>query len=141
MRLPEPGERPSGILWFAAVVSLLLPVAGVAAALYGVYRITEADSAGWYWVAAGTLLVLADMAVDWMWAQPTIGKSDEPNLNRRGAELVGQIVMVVEPIEVEVRGKVRAADTVWAAEGIKAAVGKRVRVIGVKGTVLTVAAT
>jgi membrane protein implicated in regulation of membrane protease activity len=36
---------------------------------------------------------------------------------------------------------VRAADTVWAAEGVKAAVGKRVRVVGVKGTVLTVAAT
>ena len=128
-------------MWFAAVVSLLLPVAGVAAAFYGIYRITDADSYGWFWVAAGTLLVLADMAVDWTWARPTIGESDEPNLNRRGAELVGQIVMVVEPIEVEVRGKVRAADTVWVAEGIKAAVGKRVRVVGVKGTVLTVAAT
>jgi len=36
-----------------------------------------------------------------------VGKSDEPNyLNRRGAELVGQIVMVVEPIEAGGRGKV-----------------------------------
>jgi membrane protein implicated in regulation of membrane protease activity len=33
---------------------------------------------------------------------------------------------------------VRAADTVWAAEGCQAAAGKRVRVAGVKGTVLTV---
>ena len=32
----------------------------------------------------------------------------------------------------------RAADTVWAAEGVAAVVGKRVRVVGVKGTVLTV---
>jgi membrane protein implicated in regulation of membrane protease activity len=88
-------------------VSLLLPVAGVAAALYGVYRITEADSSGWYWVAAGTLLVLADMTVDWIWARPAVAKSDEPNLNRRGAELVGQVVMVVEPIELEGRGKVQ----------------------------------
>jgi membrane protein implicated in regulation of membrane protease activity len=141
MRLPEPGERPSGILWFVAVVSLLLPVAGVAVALYGVYRITDADSSGWYWVAAGTFLVLADMVVDWTWARPAVAKSDEPNLNRRGAELVGQVVMVVEPIEAEGRGKVRAADTVWAAEGVAAVVGKRVRVVGVKGTVLTVAAT
>ena len=141
MRLPEPGERPSGILWFAAVVSLLLPVAGVAVALYGIYRITDSDSSGWYWVAAGTLLILADMAVDWTWARPAAAKSDEPNLNRRGVELVGQVVMVVEPIETEGRGKVRAADTVWAAEGVKAAVGKRVRVVGVKETVLTVTAT
>jgi inner membrane protein len=119
----------------------LLPIAGVAVALYGVYRIMDADGAGWYWLAAGTLLVLADMAVDWIWARPAVAKSDEPNLNRRGAELVGQVVMVVEPIEAEGRGKVRAADTVWAAEGIAAVVGKRVRVVGVKGTVLTVAAT
>ena len=64
MRLPEPGERPSGILWFAAVVSLLLPVAGVAVALYGVYTVADRDSSGWYWVAAGTLLILADMAIN-----------------------------------------------------------------------------
>ena len=128
-------------MWLTAVGSLLLPVAGVAVALYGVFKIANEDTAGWYWVGAGTLLILADMVVDWVWARPAVGKSDEPNLNRRGAELVGQIVMVVEPIEAEGRGKVRAADTVWAAEGVKAAVGKRVRVVGVKGTVLTVAAT
>ncbi len=141
MQLPEPAERPSAVLWLAAVGSLLLPVAGVAVALYGVFKIADADTTGWYWVGAGTLLIVADMLVDWIWARPAIGKSDEPNLNRRGAELIGQIVLVVEPIEAEGRGKVRAADTVWAAEGVKAAVGKRVRVVGVKGTVLTVAAT
>ncbi len=128
-------------MWLAAVGSLLLPVAGVAVALYGVFKIANQDGAGWYWVGAGTLLILADMVVDWLWARPAVARSDEPNLNRRGAELIGQIVLVVEPIEAEGRGKVRAADTVWAAEGIKAAVGKRVRVTGVKGTVLTVAAT
>ena len=35
------------------------------------------------------------------------------------------------------RGAVRAADTVWAAEGCEAAAGTRVRVAGVKGTVLS----
>jgi membrane protein implicated in regulation of membrane protease activity len=79
----------------------LLPIAGVAVALYGVYRIMDAYGSGWYWVAAGTLLVLADTAVDWIWARPAVAKSDEPNLNRRGAELVGQVVMVEEPIEAE----------------------------------------
>lgn len=141
MLLPEPDQRPSAVLWLAAVASLLLPVGGVAVALYGVYRIASEDTTGWLWVAAGTAMIVADMVVDWVWARPILSKSDEPNLNRRGAELVGQIVLVVEPIEAGGRGKVRAADTVWAAEGVKAAVGKRVRVTGVKGTVLTVAAT
>jgi membrane protein implicated in regulation of membrane protease activity len=93
------------------------------------------------WVGAGTLIIVTDMVLDWAWAGPAAGKSDEPTLNRRGAEFIGQIVLVVEPIEADGRGKVRAADTVWVAEGVKAAVGKRVRVVGVKGTVLTVAAT
>ena len=141
MRLPERDARPGAILWLAAVASLLLPVAGVALSLYGVFEIANEDAAGWLWVGAGAFLVVADMVVDWVWARPAISESDEPNLNRRGAELVGQIVMVVEPIEAEGRGKVRAADTVWAAEGVKAALGKRVRVVGVRGTVLTVAAT
>jgi inner membrane protein len=141
MQPPERDGRPSAILWLVAVTSLLLPVAGVALSLIGVFKIANEDAAGWYWVGAGTLMVVADMVVDWVWARPAVGKSDEPNLNRRGAELVGRIVMVVEPIEAEGRGKVRAADSVWAAEGVKAAVGKRVRVVGVKGTVLTVAAT
>jgi hypothetical protein len=141
MRLPEPAERPSALLWLAAAASLLLPAAGVALALYGVFRIANDDLSGWMWVGVGTLVIVADMVLDWAWAGPAAGKSDEPTLNRRGAELVGQIVLVVEPIEADGRGKVRAADTVWAAEGVKAAVGKRVRVVGVKGTVLTVAAT
>lgn len=141
MRLPEPAEHPSALLWLAAAASLLLPAAGVALALFGIFKIVNDDLSGWMWVGVGTLVVVADMVLDWAWARPAVGKSDEPTLNRRGAELIGQIVLVVEPIEADGRGKVRAADTVWAAEGVTAAVGKRVRVTGVKGTVLTVAAT
>jgi len=141
MRLPEPAERPSALLWLAAGASLLLPATGLALPLYGIVRIAEKDLAGWAWVGVGTFVIVADMVLDWAWAGPAAGKSDEPTLNRRGAELIGQVVLVVEPIEADGRGKVRAADTVWAAEGVKAAVGKRVRVTGVKGTVLTVAAT
>jgi membrane protein implicated in regulation of membrane protease activity len=141
MRIPEPAERPSALLWLAATASLLLPAAGVALALYGIFRIVDDDLSGWVWVGVGTLVIVTDMVLDWAWAGPVADKGDEPTLNRRGAELIGQIVLVVEPIEADGRGKVRAADTVWTAEGVKAAVGKRVRVVGVKGTVLTVAAT
>jgi len=140
MLLPDRGERPSALLWLAAGVSLLLPVAGVAIALFGLFKVANGDAIGWYWIGGGAALIVADMAIDWVWARPAVSRSDEPNLNRRGAELVGQIVLVVEPIEAGGRGKVRAADTVWPAEGVKAAVGKRVRVAGVKGTVLTVEA-
>ena len=129
------------MLWLAAAASLLLPAGGVALALYGIFKIINDDLFGWMWVGVGTLIIVTDMVLDWAWARPAAGKSDEPTLNRRGAELIGQIVLVVEPIEADGRGKVRAADTVWTAEGVKTAVGKRVRVTGVKGTVLTVTPT
>jgi membrane protein implicated in regulation of membrane protease activity len=51
---------------------------------------------------------------------------------------VGQVVVVVDALEPGARGSVRAADSLWAAEGCSAPTGARVRVIGVKGTVLAV---
>jgi len=140
MQHPEKDQSPGAFLWLAAAVSVLLPVAGVGTALFGLYREVSGDSTGWYWVGAGVVLILADMALDKFWAHPRIAQSDEPDLNRRGAELVGQAVTVVEPIEAGGRGSVRAGDTVWAAEGCEADAGTRVRVAGVRGTVLIVEA-
>ncbi len=138
MRFPERDDRPSAFLWLAAVAGLLLPVVGVATAIYGIFMGASGDRSGWYWAGAGVVLVLADIVIDSLWANPRVSRSDEPELNRRGAELVGQVVVVVEAIERDGRGTVRAADTIWAAEGCAAAPGNRVRITGVKGTVLTV---
>jgi membrane protein implicated in regulation of membrane protease activity len=138
MQHPDQGGRPSALVWLAAAASLLLPIVGVGAALFGLYLGASGGPAGWYWVGAGIVLIVADMVIDRIWAHPRVSRSDEPDLNRRGAELVGQVVLVVEAIAPGSRGAVRAADTVWAAEGCQAAAGKRVRVAGVKGTVLTV---
>jgi membrane protein implicated in regulation of membrane protease activity len=140
MRLPERDNRPSALLWLAGVASLVLPILGVGSVLYGLYLGASSGPAGWYWVGAGVAIVAADMLLDVLWARTAGSRSDEPDLNRRGAELVGQVVIVVDAIEPGGRGTVRAADTIWAAEGCLAAPGDRVRVTGVKGTVLTVEA-
>jgi len=140
MRLPRGDGRPSALLWFAGVASLVLPVVGVGSALYGLYLGASSGPAGWYWVGAGVTLIIADMVLDWLWARSAGARSDEPDLNRRGAGLVGQVVMVVEEIASGGRGTVRAGDTVWVAEGCAAEPGDRVRVTGVKGTVLIVEA-
>jgi membrane protein implicated in regulation of membrane protease activity len=135
------GARPSALLWLVSVVSLLLPVVGLAAIFFGGFRSARGDASGWYFIGAGAGLILADIAIDWLWAHPSVARSDEPDLNHRGAELVGQVVTVIAAIEAGGRGAVRAADTVWAAEGCRAAPGARVRVTGVKGTVLIVEPT
>ena len=132
----EPDRRPSALVWFAALVSICLPIVGVGAALYGVFAIYKGNAAGWIWLVAGLVLLIADLIIDQKWSR--WATSSEPDLNRRGAQLIGQIVAVVEPIERGGRGSVRAADSVWPAEGAEAVRGARVRITGCKGTVLTV---
>ncbi len=138
MPSPEQDNRPSAFVWLTALAGMLLPVIGVLTALIGVFEGARGEVRGWYWVATGVTLILADMLIDLIWAKPAISTSDEPDLNRRGAELIGELVTVVDPIDDGGRGAVRAADTVWAAEGAQAAAGTRVKVAGVKGTVLVV---
>jgi membrane protein implicated in regulation of membrane protease activity len=84
----------------------------------------------------GILLLIVDLVIDQKWYRRIT--SNTPDLNRRGEQLVGQVVVVVDAIPRDGRGSVRVADTVWSAEGAEAAAGARVRVSGCKGTVLTV---
>lgn len=113
-----------------------MPVAGVALSLYGVFKLTRDASIGWAWLGIGLALLIADLVLDHTWSRRM--QSSEPDLNRRGDQLVGQVVTVIEAIPAGGRGSVRAADTVWAAEGAEAGTGARVRITGCKDTVLTV---
>jgi hypothetical protein len=61
--------------------------------------------------------------------------SSVPHLNARGHQYVGRALVVAEAIDCG-RGKVRAADTLWCAEGADAPVGTSVKVTGARGTVL-----
>jgi inner membrane protein len=65
------------------------------------------------------------------------GESDQPALNQRGVQYVGQTFTLVEPLQGG-NGKVQVGDTVWLAHGADAPVGSRVRVTGVDGSVLKV---
>lgn len=63
--------------------------------------------------------------------------SDEPLLNRRGAQYVGQTFTLVEPLR-NGNGKIRVGDTVWLVHGKDLPEGARVRVTGVRGAALEV---
>ncbi len=54
--------------------------------------------------------------------------SDQPLLNRRGAQLVGQ-VYVLEQAIVDGRGRLKIGDAFWTAEGPDLPQGTRVRVV------------
>jgi membrane protein implicated in regulation of membrane protease activity len=59
------------------------------------------------------------------------------DINAPGSQFIGRIVVVEEAI-ASGRGKVRAGDSVWLAEGEDAYVGAKVLVTGVNGTALVV---
>lgn len=60
-----------------------------------------------------------------------------PDINAPGSQFIGRIVTVEDAITLG-RGKVRAGDTVWLAQGEDAPAGARVLVTGVNGTALVV---
>jgi membrane protein implicated in regulation of membrane protease activity len=64
-------------------------------------------------------------------------ESDQPLLNKRAAQLVGQSFDLTEPIE-NGRGTIRVGDTIWRVEGPELPRGARIRVVGTDGSVLKV---
>ena len=87
-------------------------------------------------LGAGVALLVADVLIDFVWAHPAVSRSDQPELNRRGAQLIGRVLVLAEAIEGG-RGKVRVGDTLWPVEGPDAPAGAEVRVTAAKTTVLT----
>jgi inner membrane protein len=63
--------------------------------------------------------------------------SDEPNLNRRGAQYVGQRGTLIVPI-VNGRGRIRLGDSSWTVTGPDLPAGVYVEVTDTEGTVLRV---
>jgi inner membrane protein len=64
-------------------------------------------------------------------------ESEHSALNRRGANYIGQVFTLVEPISSG-SGKIQVGDTVWLVQGADAPAGSRVRVTSVNGAVLRV---
>lgn len=136
----RPRDRePSLLVWLVAGVSLVLPWIAAAFAIWGAVKLAAGELLGWLLLGCGLLLFAIDVVVDFVWANPAVMVSDDPNLNRRGHQLVGRAGVVVEPI-VGGRGRVRLGDTLWTAEGDDAPEGATVRVTEARGTILMVEA-
>lgn len=61
----------------------------------------------------------------------------DPDLNNRGARLLGDTVIITQPIDGGT-GRARHGDTEWLVKGPDAASGTRMRIAGHQGTVLVV---
>lgn len=132
--------EPGLLAWLVAFISLLLPWLGALLGIYGGWQVSRSDPQGWWLVGAGAACLIADLAIDLVWAHPTVSRSDQPDLNRPGAQLIGRTLVVAEAIESG-RGKVRVGDTLWSAEGPDTPAGGEVRVTAARATVLVVERT
>ena len=109
---------------------------GLAAMMVGIAGL--ATGFVWQWqLVAFAVLSVASVFVARRYARSDAAPSDLPDLNVRGAQYVGRMVTVEEPIR-DGRGKVRVGDTLWQAEDSDAPAGARVKVTGVRNTVLVV---
>lgn len=68
-------------------------------------------------------------------AHPVV--TDEPTLNRRGAQYIGRVFTLDAPI-VNGVGKIRVDDSTWKIEGADCPAGTKVKVTGIENTVLRV---
>lgn len=84
------------------------------------------------------LLSIAACLAYWKLIRPyTEQRDDQPLLNRRGARLVGQHLVLVEAI-VNGRGKVKVGDGSWIAVGPDLPLGSEVEVISIDAATLRV---
>ncbi len=112
-------------IWFA-----------VSAGLVGLLLVVVPLPWQWQWVlfaALGLVAMLAYRKYKRLHPEP----EEQPTLNRRGLQYVGQVFTVVEEIR-DGAGKVQIGDTVWKVSGPDAPVGARVRVTGADAALLTV---
>lgn len=101
-----------------------------------------------HWLAPGVglgvlwiifaVLSLATVWIGWeLRKRRTPRDSDQPLLNRRGAQLIGRVFPLDTPIE-NGRGRVKIGDAFWIAEGPELPSGTRVRIDAVDGLTLRV---
>jgi hypothetical protein len=132
--------------WVLGLVLLILEIftpgfffmwMGISAGVVGVVLLLD-PGLGWqYQLIIFAVLSVASVLVWRAWLRRHPTPSDQPALNRRGAQHLGRTFTLEGPI-VNGRGRIRVDDTYWRAEGQDQPAGARVRVVAVDGVVLKV---
>lgn len=131
---------PSALAWCVASISLVLPAVALGLLAWGLITVfVGGDTWGWWLVGAAAAVQIGDVVIDLAWSKPEVLATDEPELNRRGHQLVGRVVIVAEPLR-HGRGTVRVGDSVWPAQGPDLEAGAKARVVKTEGTALVVEA-
>ncbi|ANT53428.1 NfeD family protein [Mesorhizobium amorphae] len=104
---------------------------GIAALLIGLVSLLIWDASFWTWEVQ-VLAFLALSLVSAFVGKKLVGgrhdSTDQPLLNRRGAQMVGKMATLAEPIK-DGRGRIKLGDTLWRVSGPDLPAGTQVRVV------------
>lgn len=109
---------------------------GIAALLVGAASLQLWDTAMWTWQVQVVLFLMLSLVSAYVGKQIVRRNgdvSDQPLLNRRGAQMIGRTATLDEPIR-EGRGRIQLGDTLWRVSGPDLPAGTRVRVTGASDT-------
>jgi len=114
---------------------------GIAALLTGALSFQIGEAAWWSWqiqlVVFVALALISALTGRYFFGSDRGGVSDQPLLNRREQQLVGQTSTLEEPIR-DGHGRVRLGDTLWLVRGPELPAGTRVRIVSAEGGTLRV---
>jgi len=131
--------------WVLAVLLFILEVfspaaffiwIGLAAVIVGIVVLTV-DPNWQMQVLLFAGLSVSSVMIGRMWFRRNPIETDQPNLNRRGHELIGRVYTVEQAI-VNGTGRVRVGDSTWKVRGPDAPVGDKIKVVGIDSGVLEV---
>jgi membrane protein implicated in regulation of membrane protease activity len=113
---------------------------GISAGVVGLVLLLYPELGWQYQLMAFAVLSVLSVLVWRVWLRRHPTPSDQPALNRRGAQYLGRTFTLEMPI-VNGRGRIHVDDTYWRAEGQDLPAGAKVRVVAVDGVVLRVQRT
>ncbi|TPJ44210.1 NfeD family protein [Mesorhizobium sp. B2-5-4] len=109
---------------------------GIAALIVGAVSLLVWGAAIWTWQVQ-VLLFLVLSLVSAFAGKKLMGghdqPSDQPLLNRRGAQMIGRMATLAEPIR-DGRGRIKLGDTLWRVSGPDLPAGTQVRVTAAADT-------
>ncbi len=134
--------------WVLGVIFVILEILspgvfflwlGIAAGLVGAILLLQPELNWEYQVLAFASFSIVSILLSRLYLKRHPIKTDQPRLNRRGEQYIGRVFTLAGPI-VNGEGKIRVDDSTWKIHGADCPSGSKVRVTGVEGVVLQVAA-
>ncbi|MBZ9740067.1 MULTISPECIES: NfeD family protein [unclassified Mesorhizobium] len=109
---------------------------GIAALIVGAVSLLIWDAAIWTWQVQVLLFLVLSLVSAFVGKKLMGGRdqpTDQPLLNRRGAQMVGRMATLAEPIR-DGRGRIKLGDTLWRVSGPDLPAGTQVRVTAAADT-------